>query len=149
MNDALEFLLEQSKEHEEQAVMSLSSARQELNQYYTQLKQIEQYRLDYCNQLVERGQQGLSASQYWHLNQFLTQLDSTLAKQKGAEQQFIEQVTQCEEHWLDMRKQRRSYEWLIEKKRSEKERLEQKKEQKSMDEFATLQFSRRISSIDR
>ncbi|MCE0494525.1 flagellar export protein FliJ [Vibrio salinus] len=142
MENALEFLLDQAKEKEEQAVLALNSARQELDNYYVQLKQIEQYRLDYCSQLVERGQNGLSASQYWHLNRFLTQLDETLAKQREAESHFKQQVQNCEEHWLDVRKQSRSYEWLIEKRKAEKELLEQKKEQKFLDEFATLQFNR-------
>jgi flagellar FliJ protein len=143
MENALDFLLEQAKEKEEQAVGALSQARSELESYYEQLKQIEQYRLDYCRQLVERGQQGLSASNYGHLNRFLTQLDETLKKQKEAEEHFTAQVENCQQHWMEMRKQRRSYEWLIEKKKTEKQRLQDKQEQKLMDEFSTLQFSRR------
>lgn len=142
MENALEFLLDQAKEQEEQAILALNAARQELDNYYAQLKQIEQYRLDYCNQLVERGQKGLSASEYWHLNRFLTQLDETLAKQRGAESHFKQQVQNCEEHWMEVRKRARSYEWLINKRQTEKEKLEQKKEQKFLDEFATLQFNR-------
>lgn len=145
MDNALDFLLEQAKEKEEQAVGALSQARTELEAYYEQLKQIEQYRLDYCRQLVERGQQGLSASNYGHLNRFLTQLDETLKKQKEAEAHFTAQVENCQQHWMEMRKQRRSYEWLIEKKKTEKQRLQDKQEQKLMDEFSTLQFTRRRS----
>lgn len=143
MDNALAFLLEQAKEQENQAVMALTQARGELEGYYRQLKQIEQYRLDYCQQLVERGQQGLTASQYTHLNRFLTTLDETLAKQQKAEHHFKSQVESCEQHWLERRKQRRSYEWLMEKKRSEKAREQVHREQKLMDEFATLQYSRR------
>ncbi|KLN62962.1 MULTISPECIES: flagellar export protein FliJ [Vibrio] len=143
MDNALEFLLEQAKERENQAVLALSQARSELDGYYQQLEQIEQYRLDYCQQLVDRGQQGLTASQYSHLNRFLTTLDETLAKQKQAEAHFKSQVEGCEQNWLESRKQRRSYEWMIEKKQAEKQRLQNIREQKQMDEFATLQFSRR------
>ncbi|EGA71352.1 flagellar biosynthesis chaperone [Vibrio sinaloensis DSM 21326] len=146
MDNALEFLLEQAKERENQAVLALTQARTELDGYYQQLEQIEKYRLDYCKQLVERGQQGLTASQYSHLNRFLTTLDETLAKQKQAETHFKDQVQSCEQNWLESRKQRRSYEWLIEKKQKEKVHLENAREQKQMDEFATLQFSRRLSN---
>jgi len=145
MENALEFLLDQSKEQEEKAVLALNNARQDLDNYYVQLKQIEQYRMDYCGQLIERGKSGLSASQYGHLNRFLTQLDETLAKQRQAESHFMQQVQNCEEHWLEVRKTCRSYEWLIDKKRLEREKIEQKKEQKSLDEFSTLQFNRRQS----
>ncbi|MEX0336550.1 flagellar export protein FliJ [Vibrio tubiashii] len=143
MDNALEFLLEQAKERENQAVLALGQARTELEGYYQQLEQIEKYRLDYCQQLVARGQQGLTASQYSHLNRFLTTLDETLAKQKQAESHFKGQVEGCEQNWLESRKQRRSYEWMIEKKQAEKERQQNIREQKQMDEFATLQFSRR------
>ncbi|GAB2665774.1 flagellar export protein FliJ [Vibrio panuliri] len=142
MNNALDFLLEQASERENQAVLALSKARTDLDGYYQQLQQIEQYRLDYCQQLIDRGKQGLTASQYTHLNRFLTTLDNTLSKQKQAETHFTEQVTNCERHWLECRKQRLSYEWLIEKKQTEKQRLENLREQKQMDEFSTLQFSR-------
>ncbi|WP_159653613.1 flagellar export protein FliJ [Vibrio atypicus] len=146
MDNALEFLLEQAKERENQAVLALNQARTELEGYYQQLSQIEKYRLDYCQQLVDRGQQGLTASQYSHLNRFLTTLDETLAKQKQAESHFKGQVEGCEQNWLENRKQRRSYEWLIEKKRTEKAKLENIREQKQMDEFVTLQFARRPSN---
>ncbi|MDW6001512.1 flagellar export protein FliJ [Vibrio mangrovi] len=143
MENALEFLLEQSKENEEKAVLALNSARQELEGYYYQVKQIEQYRLDYCHQMIDRGKAGLTASQYGHLNRFLTQLDETLAKQRSAEQHFIDQVENCREHWLEMRKTRRSYEWLIEKKRTERQNAEMKREQKQLDEFTTIQYARK------
>ena len=146
MDNAFDFLLEQAKERENQAVLALNKARAELEDYYRQIEQIEQYRLDYCKQLVERGQNGLSASEYGHLHRFLTQLDETLTKQKEAEGHFQSQVTNCEGHWLETRKQRRSYEWMIEKKKTEKQRLQEKKEQKQMDEFSTLQFARRKKS---
>lgn len=146
MDNALEFLLEQAKDRENQAVLALNQARTELEGYYQQLEQIEKYRLDYCQQLVNRGQQGLTASQYSHLNRFLTTLDETLAKQKQAEAHFKGQVDGCEQNWLESRKQRRSYEWLIEKKQTEKQRLQDIREQKQMDEFSTLQYSRRTSN---
>ncbi|MBU2897332.1 flagellar export protein FliJ [Vibrio hepatarius] len=143
MDNAVVFLLEQSIARENQAVLALSQARSELQDYYQQLEQIEHYRLDYCEQLVEKGKQGLTASQYMHLNRFLTTLDETLSKQKQAEQHFLSQVENCEQNWTECRKQRRSYEWLIEKKRQEKERIQYIREQKQMDEFTALQFARR------
>ncbi len=147
MENALIFLLEQAKEKENQAVLALGKANSELEDYYKQVAQIEKYRLDYCQQLVDRGKNGLSASEFGHLNRFLTQLDETLTKQKEAESHFKTQVDNCQEHWLEVRKQRRSYEWMIEKKQSEKLKRENQLEQKQLDEFSTLQYARRRKSI--
>lgn len=146
MENALEFLLDQAKDKEQQAVLALTKARNELENYHKQIEQIEQYRLDYCSQMVERGMHGLSASQYGHLNRFLTQLDETLTKQKKAQSQFEQQVTSCENHWHEVRKQRRSYEWMLEKKRNERAKEAERREQKELDEFTTLRFSRREPS---
>ncbi len=143
MNNAMEFLLEQAKEREDHAVLALNKARSELEGYYRQVEQIEKYRLDYCKQLVDRGQAGLTASQYGHLNRFLTQLDETLSKQKQAETHFKEQVENSQEYWLKMRKERMSYEWMIDKRAKEKQLAEAKREQKHMDEFSTLLYSRK------
>lgn len=142
MDNALEFLLEQAKEKENQAVLALNKANAELQGYYEQVAQIEKYRLDYCQQLVDRGKAGLTASQYGHLNRFLTQLDDTLSKQKEAEGHFKSQVDNCQEYWMELRKQRKSYEWLMEKKQKEKAKLQDQREQKHMDEFSTLLYSR-------
>ncbi len=139
----MEFLLDQAKEREDQAVLALNKARTELEDYYRQVEQIEKYRLDYCQQLVDRGMAGLTASQYGHLNRFLTQLDETLSKQKQAESHFKEQVVNCQDYWLNMRKERMSYEWMIEKREKEKQNAEAKREQKQMDEFSTLLYSRK------
>ncbi|QIA62805.1 flagella biosynthesis chaperone FliJ [Vibrio astriarenae] len=144
MENALDFLLDQATDKEQQAALSLSKARSELEGYYRQVEQIEKYRRDYCQQLIDRGKGGLTASQYGHLNRFLTQLDETLAKQKQAESHFKDQVNACEEHWLEVRKQRRSYEWMLDKKAEEKQRLEAQKEQRMMDEFSTLMFARKL-----
>lgn len=148
MSNALHFLLEQALEKEQRAAMALGKARTELDNYYLQLQQIEQYRLEYCQQLVQRGQAGLTASQYGYLNRFLTQLDETLTKQRNAETHFQQQVHNSEQHWLNLRKQRRSYEWLIEKKEKEQQQRRDKQEQKLMDEFSTINFNRQKHSSD-
>ncbi|ACH65917.1 flagellar export protein FliJ [Aliivibrio fischeri MJ11] len=143
MTSTFDFLLEQAQERENQAVMALNKAKAELEDFYEQVKQIEKYRLDYCNQLLQRGQQGLTASQYGHLNKFLVQLDETLTKQKSAESHFTSQVDNCQTYWQETRKQRRSYEWMMNKKKAERQKMLDKQEQKMMDEFSTLQFARR------
>ncbi|MCE7566025.1 flagella biosynthesis chaperone FliJ [Aliivibrio fischeri] len=143
MTSTFDFLLEQAQERENQAVMALNKAKAELEDFYEQVKQIEKYRLDYCNQLLQRGQQGLTASQYGHLNKFLVQLDETLTKQKSAESHFTSQVDNCQTYWQETRKQRRSYEWMMDKKKAERQKILDKQEQKMMDEFSTLQFARR------
>ena len=144
MSNALGLIIDQAKEQEHQASLALNQARIEQQNYLQQLAQIEKYRLDYLNQLSVRGQEGLTASEYSHLQKFLTQLDQTLEKQKQAGGYFEEQIQKCSQHWQEMQQKRRSVEWLVEKREREHKQWLDKQEQKMMDEFVTLQFTRRL-----
>lgn len=140
--NTMSLLLTQAKEIEHMAQLALVSAQQELQGYYLQVEQIEQYRLDYSHQMSSRGQVGLTASSYGHLNRFIVQLDETLAKQRQAAIDFEQNVEHCREHWQQCREKTRAFEWLIEKRlKEEKMRLE-RLDQKQMDEFAMLSYAR-------
>ncbi|MDD1783266.1 flagella biosynthesis chaperone FliJ [Enterovibrio sp. ZSDZ35] len=141
-NNAMNLLLDQAKDTEHKAHVALVAAQQELQGYYIQVEQIEQYRLDYFRQMSDRGQAGLSASSYGHLNRFIVQLDETLARQRQAAIEFEENVERCREHWMQCRQHTRSLEWLIEKREKEARMRAERLEQKQMDEFAMLSFSR-------
>ncbi|KLV05870.1 flagellar biogenesis protein [Photobacterium aquae] len=143
---SLQLILERAQEDEHQASLALNQARIDLDSYREQLAQIEQYRFDYCRQLSERGMEGLSASAYNHLQKFLNQLDETLLRQREAGRHFEQQVEICSGQWQDARKQRRSIEWLLEKKQHERQLRLEKQEQKLMDEFSTLQFARLMAN---
>ncbi len=146
-SNAMTLLIEQAKAAEHQAHLALVAAQQELQAYYLQVEQIEQYRLDYFRQMSDRGQQGLSASSYGHLNRFIVQLDETLAKQRQAAMDFEENVESCREHWQQCRQKTKSLEWLVEKRQKEARMRAERLEQKQMDEFATLIAARQKSSF--
>ncbi|OOF15766.1 flagellar protein FliJ [Salinivibrio proteolyticus] len=142
---ALTLLLDKAQEDEKQAQLAVVAAQQSLDNYYRQLEQIEQYRLEYCRQMSDRGQQGLSASAFGHLNKFIVQLDETLAKQRDAEHQFKEHLDNCQQTWQQARQYRQSIEWLIEKREREQAERERYQEQRQMDEMAAIIARRRPS----
>ena len=143
MNNVFEFLLDQAKEKESQAIQALAQATTELEDYYSQYAQISQYRQDYWGLFVNRGQEGLTASQYSHLNKFLSQLDETLVRQKESEVHFTDRVDKCRQYLLEIRKERFSYEALIQNKIKKMTVQKNRADQKLLDEFATLSFNRR------
>ncbi|WP_087021513.1 flagellar export protein FliJ [Thaumasiovibrio subtropicus] len=143
-DNALQLILERAEQDERDALLAVERAKVELANYHEQVAQIEQYRLDYFSQMTARGQAGLTASEYSHLQRFINQLDETLAKQKLAGAHFEEQVVECQAAFEEKRQQKRSVEWLLEKKQAEKNKLAQQREQRQMDEFANLQAARKI-----
>ncbi|WP_413110706.1 flagellar export protein FliJ [Thaumasiovibrio sp. DFM-14] len=140
---ALQLIYERAEADEKYAQLAVERAHAELTAYHQQLAQIEQYRLDYFSQMSERGQAGLSASAYGHLYRFITQLDETLAQQKAAGAHFEQQVDECQQAYAEKRQYKRSIEWLLDKQATEAVKREQIREQKQLDEFATLQAARR------
>lgn len=144
-SNAMTLLIDQAKDAEHHAHLALVAAQQELQSYYLQVEQIEQYRLEYFRQMSERGQSGLSASSYGHLNRFIVQLDETLAKQRQAAMEFEDNVERCREHWQECRQKTKSLEWLVEKRQKEARMRAERLEQKQMDEFATLISNRQKS----
>ena len=142
VDSAMDLLLEQAEQEEEQAQLSLVAAQQALENYLKQIDQIEQYRLEYFRTLSEQGLHGLSANKYSHLNRFITQLDETLVKQRGAVSEFEKNVEQCREHWQGCRARTRALAWLIEKRAREALKKAEKAEQKQQDEFAVLAYLR-------
>lgn len=144
----MQLLLDQAKDHEHKAHLALINAQQELQGYYLQVEQIEKYRLDYSRQMSSRGQLGLTASSYGHLNRFIVQLDETLAKQRQAATDFEQHVARYLEYWQQCRQKMRSLEWLIEKREKETRIRRERAEQKQMDEFATLSFTRRKHKLN-
>lgn len=142
-DNAMSLLLDQAKDFEHKAHLALLGAQQELEGYLQQVEQIEQYRLEYSRQMSTRGQVGLSASSYGHLNRFIVQLDEALVKQRQVAINFEKNVEHCREHWLLCRQKSRALEWLIDKRRNEAKMRFERAEQKQMDEFATLSFIRR------
>ncbi|CAH0534109.1 hypothetical protein VST7929_02010 [Vibrio stylophorae] len=146
--NALQLLLEQAEQREHNAAVALHQARLSLENYYQQLAQIEQYRLEYSRQMAERGQQGLTASSYGHLHKFLNQLDETLSQQRQAEWHFKQAVEEKTQAWQQARQDKKSYQWMLDKKAQEKRIREEKQQQKMLDELATIQFARRMQGRD-
>lgn len=144
---AMALILKQAEEVERQAQLTLLSAQQELQGYRQQVAQIEKYRFDYCQQLTARGKTGLTASGYGHLNRFISQLDETLKQQREAANEFEDNVVRCQQYWMQCKKERRSIEWLIEKKAKEARCQAERIEQKQMDEFASLIYTRRNQNL--
>nr|WP_086941108.1 flagellar export protein FliJ [Thaumasiovibrio occultus] len=145
-DNAMALLLERAEQDEHNALLAVEQARQELENYHQQLAQIEQYRLDYFRQMTERGQAGLTASEYGHLHRFINQLDETLSKQKLAGEHFEQQQHDCQAAFIEARKRRRSIEWMLDKRQSERDKAQAKREQKQMDEFSSLLYARRLSA---
>ncbi|QSX28949.1 flagellar export protein FliJ [Shewanella cyperi] len=141
--DPLLTVLKLASEAEEQAALQLKAAQLEAQKRKQQLDALNQYRLDYMQQLT--GQQGkqISANYYQQFHKFIQQIDQAISQQLRTVASANTQVQHRQQHWLEKQQKRKAVELLLEHKAQKRERAEAKREQKLADEFAIQQFIRR------
>lgn len=141
--DPLLLVLKLALEAEEQAALLLKSAQLECQKRQGQLTALNNYRLDYMKQMQSQQGQAISASHYHQFHQFIRQIDSAIAQQTQVVNDGEKQKHYRQQHWLEKQKKRKAVDLLLANKAQKRQVLEQKREQKMTDEFASQQFFRR------
>ncbi|MBV7314796.1 flagellar export protein FliJ [Shewanella sp. NIFS-20-20] len=141
--DPLQTVLKLVTEAEQQAALQLKSAQLECQKRQQQLNSLNQYRLDYMQQLKAQQGQDISASYYHQFHRFIRQIDEAITTQVKtvAEADNLRQHRQA--HWLQRQQKRKSVEQLLAKKAQQADAKAQRLEQKQLDEFVVNQFARR------
>jgi len=138
--NALQLVYEQREKQVEQSLQAYQQAQQALFQQRSQLQNLHQYRRQYIAQLSEKGSQGLTVSALAKYQQFIVQIDKGLTNQQSALIKFEYRVHETKRKWTDSQVAYKAMGLLLEKKAREKIKLEDKQEQKLLDEFSTFQF---------
>ena len=138
--NALQLVYEQREKQVEQSLQAYQQAQKALFQQRSQLQNLHQYRRQYIAQLSEKGSQGLAVSTLAKYQQFIVQIDKGLTNQQSALVKFEYRVHETKRKWADSQVAYKAMGLLLEKKAREKIKLEDKQEQKLLDEFSTFQF---------
>jgi len=138
--NALQLVYEQREKQVDQALKVYQQAKNELFEQRNQLQNLHQYRRQYIAQLSEKGSQGLTVSTLSKYQQFIVQIDQGLSNQQSSLVKFEYAVREAKRKWTDSQVAHKAMGLLLEKKALEKIKLEDKKEQQLLDEFATFQF---------
>jgi len=141
--DPLITVLKLTKDAEEQASLQLRSAQLELQRRQSQLKALQDYRLDYMKQMEQQQGQQISASYYHQFHQFVRQVDNAIVQQVNTVQEALTQQQHRQRHWQEKQQKRKAVELLLAKKAEAAQLAEQRREQKMVDEFASQQFYRK------
>jgi flagellar FliJ protein len=80
---------------------------------------------------------GMGAEAYQNFQNFLKKLDQAINGQQQLVEFTLQQVKVHRELWQESQKKKLSYDVLIERSHKHATKVEQKKDQKMMDEFAT------------
>ena len=133
---AMYLLLKLAKREVDAAAEQLAKAHRAVNESRAQKEQLLFYRREYVLKNAVRLSQGMTVTDLQNFQAFLDSIDAAIKSQEMVIEQYLETVKHHMNFWQKCEAKKRKFEILIEKNENEKRALEQKYEQKLMDEFA-------------
>ena len=118
------------------ATEALAKAMKLANEAQTKQDMLNEYRLDYVKNLNKILESGMGAEAYQNFQNFFGKLDQAIAGQQEVVEQANLQVKIQKQLWQECQRKKLSYEVLSDRTEKRVLKVEQKKDQKLMDEFA-------------
>lgn len=110
----------------------------------SQMDQLQQYATETEQRWTSSAQKGTSPELLQHHYQFMTRLQQAVALQQSALASFVSKVQAAEQQVLQAEFRIASLKLVLGKRQDELARLQQRQEQKQMDEFASTQTLRQV-----
>lgn len=140
---ALLLVLDKRKNDEKSAFEDWISCRNRVALFEQQIKQVEEFRVNYIGEMENEGREGLTGTKILAYQAFIEKLDNIALKQRQELQRLQMLTEQKRQMYLTRQKERKIIESLLEKHRIKREKEELKREQKLLDEFVVATYSRR------
>lgn len=144
---ALHLVKEKRQSDEEKALEDWIFCKNQVANYEAQIRQVEEFRLSYINEMQNEGRQGLTGTKILAYQAFIEKLDNIAIKQRNELERLKMLTEQKRQIYLTRQKERKIIETLIEKKQQMRIKEEQKREQKLLDEFVVSSYTRRQQSL--
>ncbi|CAM3940421.1 flagellar export protein FliJ [Pseudoalteromonas byunsanensis] len=139
----LNLLYKLESEKEESLRVNYMQAQHHLNDNQQKLAGLNDFRLEYSQQLHLKAKQGLTSSGLIQYQAFIKKIEDAMQQQAKTVNTAKQVVEQRKKLWLAQQVKAKAIEKLIEKKQLELQKKRDRSEQKLLDEFATNQFMRR------
>jgi flagellar export protein FliJ len=133
-----------AKEKEQQAARLLKQASDRVMAEERQETLLQQYRLDYLQQLRGRGRGGMGSALYSQFQQFLDRLDGVILGQQQKIAEAKRAQLQRRKQWDSARQKSNAIELLIDKNKQSAFLQAEKLEQKLADEYSNQQTVRKM-----
>jgi flagellar FliJ protein len=120
----------------DEATEALAKAMKLANEAQAKQDMLNEYRLDYVKNLNKILEAGMGAEAYQNFQNFFGKLDQAIAGQQEVVELALQQVKVQKQLWQESQRKKLSYEVLSDRTEKRVLKVEQKKDQKMMDEFA-------------
>ncbi|WP_372762180.1 flagellar export protein FliJ [Pseudoalteromonas sp.] len=142
-NNKLHLLLKIENDKEETLRISYLQANQHLQANQQKLQGLNDFRLEYTQQLHIKGQSGLSSAGFSQYHAFIAKIEEATRQQANTVNTAKQVVSQRKTLWLQQQIKAKAVAKLIEKQQLAAAALVAKNEQKMLDEFTANQFFQR------
>lgn len=136
-SNVLKMLNEIAAKEVELATEALARAMKVATEAQSKYDMLMEYRQGYLDNLNKSLRTGMNAEAYQNFQNFFKKLDQAIAGQKDVVEFSEQQVKIHRELWQESQRKKLSYDVLIDRADKRTAKVEQKKDQKMMDEFAT------------
>lgn len=143
----LDLLLKLENDKEENLRMSYLQANQNLQANQQKLQGLNNFRLEYSQQLHVKGKSGLSSAGFGQYHAFIAKIEEAIRQQASTVNTAKQVVTQRKALWLKQQVKAKAVAKLIEKQNLKAAALMAKSEQKMLDELSANQFFQRRKSL--
>ena len=132
----LKMLQEISAKEVEMAAEALAKAMKMASEAQSKYDLLLEYRQDYVKNLNKILEAGMGAEAYQNFQNFFGKLDQAIAGQQEVIGMANRQVKVHRQLWQESQRKKLSYDVLLQRSDKREFKVEQKKDQKMMDEFA-------------
>ncbi|WP_457934016.1 flagellar export protein FliJ [Pseudoalteromonas sp. SCSIO 43210] len=139
----LYLLLKLENDKEENLRMSYLQANQNLQANQQKLQGLNDFRMEYMQQLHVKGQSGLSSAGFSQYHAFIAKIEEAIRQQASTVNTAKQVVSQRKAIWLKQQIKAKAVAKLIENQKLKADVLIAKSEQKMLDEFSSNQFFQR------
>ncbi|ASM50730.1 flagellar FliJ protein [Pseudoalteromonas espejiana DSM 9414] len=143
----LDLLLKLENDKEENLRMSYLQANQNFQANQQKLQGLNNFRLEYSQQLHVKGKSGLSSAGFGQYHAFIAKIEEAIRQQASTVNTAKQVVSQRKALWLKQQVKAKAVAKLIEKQNLKAAALLAKSEQKMLDEFSANQFFQRRKSL--
>ncbi|MBB1305516.1 MULTISPECIES: flagellar export protein FliJ [unclassified Pseudoalteromonas] len=143
----LDLLLKIENDKEENLRMSYLQANQNLQANQQKLQGLNNFRLEYSQQLHLKGKSGLSSAGFGQYHAFIAKIEEAIRQQASTVNTAKQVVTQRKTLWLKQQIKAKAVAKLIENQKLKANALMARNEQKMLDEFSANQFFQRRKAL--
>lgn len=129
-------VVEMAERAEREAALQLGHQQGLLGQAEAKLGELERFRGDYQQQWITQGQQGVSGQWLINYQRFLSQLEVAVGQQRQSIQWHVNNLEKARELWQQRYARLEGLRKLVQRYLEEAQRLEDKREQKLLDELS-------------